>query len=47
MGFRAHGRREVVASFDGGTISSEGGVLLLREVDRQLKLLERLARCFN
>jgi hypothetical protein len=47
MGFCARGRREVVASFDGGTISSDGGVLLLREVDRRLKLIERLARCFS
>jgi ribosomal protein L32 len=45
--FRAHGRREVVASFDGGTISSDGGVLLLREVDRRLKLIERFSRCFS
>lgn len=47
MVFRAHGQREVVASFDGGTISSDGGVLLLREVDRRLKLVERLSRCFR
>jgi len=47
MEFGPHGRREVVASFDGGTISSDGGVLLLREVDRRLKLVERLAGCFR
>jgi len=47
MVFRAHAQREVVASFDGGTISSDGGVVLLREVDRRLKLVERLARCFS
>jgi hypothetical protein len=47
MVFRARGRREVVANFDGGTISSDGGVVLLQEVDRRLKLLERLARCFR
>lgn len=47
MVFGACGRREVVASFDGGTISSDGGVLLLREVDRRLELMPRLARCFR
>lgn len=47
MVFRAHGRREVVANFDGGTISSDGGVLLLGEVDRRLKLMQRLSRCFQ
>jgi hypothetical protein len=47
MEFARHGRREVVASFDGGTISSDGGALLLREVDRRLKLVERLAGCFR
>ena len=47
MVFRARGRREVVARFDGGTISSDGGVLLLREVDGRLRLIERLSRCFS
>jgi hypothetical protein len=47
MVFSGHGRREVVASFDGGTISSDGGALLLREVDRRLQLMERLAGCFR
>jgi hypothetical protein len=35
-----------VARFDGGTISSDGGALLLRETDRRLNLLPRLAECF-
>lgn len=46
FGFEACGRREIVARFDGGTISSEGGALLLRETDRRLNLLPRLAECF-
>ncbi len=45
--FERHGRREVVAKFDGGAMSSDGGALLLREVDRRLGLLGRLARCFR
>jgi len=46
FGFAAHFSREVVARFDGGTITSDGGALLLREVDRRLNLLPRLAECF-
>jgi hypothetical protein len=46
FGFEALGRREIVARFDGGTISSDGGALLLRETDKRLNLLPRLAECF-
>ncbi len=46
FGFEASGRREIVARFDGGTISSDGGALLLRQTDRRLNLLPRLAECF-
>jgi hypothetical protein len=35
-------RREVLARFDAGAISSDGGVLLLREVDRRINLLDRV-----
>jgi hypothetical protein len=35
-----------VARFDGGTISSDGGAFLLRQTDRRLNLLPRLAGCF-
>ena len=35
------------AQFDGGVISSDGGALLLREVDRRINLLPRLADCFE
>ncbi|MEM8952807.1 MAG: transposase [Verrucomicrobiota bacterium] len=34
---------KVLADFDGGDISQEGRVLLLREVERQLGLLDRAA----
>jgi hypothetical protein len=46
FGFQACGSREIVARFDGGTISSDGGALLLRQTDEQLDLLPRLAECF-
>jgi hypothetical protein len=36
----------VVARFDGGTITTDSGGLLLRETDRRLNLLPRLAECF-
>ena len=36
----------MTARFDGGYVSSDGGGLLLREVDRRIGLTERLARCF-
>jgi hypothetical protein len=46
FGFEASGRRAVVARFDGGTISSDGGAFLLRQTDKRLNLLSRLAGCF-
>ena len=45
--FARHFRRQVSARFDGGVISSDGGALLLREVDRRINLLPRLAACFE
>jgi hypothetical protein len=46
FGFEACGSREIVARFDGGTISSDGGAFLLRQTDKRLNLLPRLAECF-
>lgn len=37
-------RRSIEASFDGGEISSDGGALLLRQVDRRLELTAAIAR---
>ncbi len=45
--FQGIGRRSVVARLDGGSISSDGGGLLLREVDRRARILGRLAECFT
>lgn len=47
FGFAALYRREVVAQFDGGDITTDAGGLLLREVDRRLSLIERLGACFT
>ena len=35
-----------MARFDGGTISTDGGAFLLRQTDKRLNLLSRLAECF-
>jgi hypothetical protein len=40
-------RRGVQASFDSGTITSDAGALLLRQVDRQLNLSDAVAGVFN
>jgi hypothetical protein len=40
------GSREIVAEFSGGTISSDGGGLLLQETDSKLNLLTRFSQCF-
>lgn len=45
--FQSLGGREIVGRFDGGAISSDGGDVLLREVDQRLRLLERFAGCFR
>ena len=44
--FQDLGPRKVVADFSGGTLSSDAGVLLLRQVDRGLGVSRSLAGCF-
>ena len=41
------GRREVVAEFNGGTITSDAGGVLLREVEERTGLIARFAKCFD
>ncbi len=41
------GPRRVQADFSGGHLSSDGGVLLLRQIDRGLGLSRALAQCFQ
>ena len=45
--FQALGKREIVADFSGGTITSDGGGLLLREVEQRTAVLQRFAECFT
>ncbi|MDE2810632.1 MAG: transposase, partial [Gemmatimonadota bacterium] len=40
-------RKKVSAAFDGGLISSDGGLVLLREAERSLGLAETLAGCIR
>lgn len=41
------GRHKLVVSFTGGQLSSDGGLLLLKQVDEQLGLTARLAGCIR
>jgi len=41
------GPRQVVADFSGGALSTDGGALLLRQVDAHLGLTQTLAQCFE
>jgi hypothetical protein len=37
----------IVARFDGGRLSSDGGLLVLREIERRLSVADRLAACID
>lgn len=45
--FQPLGGREVTARFDGGTITSDAGALLLREVEVRSRIVGRFAECFD
>jgi len=45
--FEAHFSRQVVAAFDAGRLTTDGGALLLRGADRKIGLLRRVAGCFR
>jgi hypothetical protein len=45
--FQAQNRRQVVAKFDGGTISTDGGALLLREAEHLTGIIAGFAACFT
>jgi hypothetical protein len=44
LNFPGLGRRKIEANFEGGQVSSDGGVMLLRQADRWLGLTKRLAQ---
>ncbi|MBL8668795.1 MAG: IS1380 family transposase [Rhodospirillales bacterium] len=39
--------KEIVAAFDGGRLSSDGGLLVLREIEQRLEVADRLAACID
>jgi hypothetical protein len=45
--FQTNSALPIDAAFDGGLLSSEGGALLLAEVERHTGILARLAACFT
>jgi hypothetical protein len=45
--FHPLGAREVRVGFDGGAITSDGGGLLLREVEKRTGIVQRFAACFT
>jgi hypothetical protein len=45
--FQEAAGRDVIARFDGGALTSDGGAVLLREVDLRLGILKRFAGCFT
>lgn len=47
FGFQQLGGREIVARFNGGRVSSDGGGILLRETDERFRLIEKFASCFK
>src|SRR5271157_4602254 len=49
VGFEFHplNQRQIRARFDGGTITSDGGGLLLREVEKRTGILRQFAACFT
>src|SRR5712671_7146330 len=47
LGFHPLKQREIRAQFDGGAITSDGGGLLLREVEKRTGILRQFAACFT
>ena len=45
--FQGLGSRRVIAMFDAGHVSSDGGALLLREVELRTGILQRFGACFT
>lgn len=45
--FSSVGRKKVAADFTGGTLTSDAGGLLLREVDCRLGLIDRVSECLT
>jgi len=46
-GLSPAGGKTVVVKFDGGLLSSDGGVVVLREIAQRLRIAERMAACIK
>jgi hypothetical protein len=47
LDFPTLGRRQVLADFDGGDISTDGGALLLRKAEQLTGIIRQFAACFD
>jgi hypothetical protein len=47
FGFHPLRQRDIRAQFDGGAITTEGGGLLLREVEKRIGIVRQFAACFR
>src|SRR3954466_9591178 len=47
LDFPMLGSRQILADFDGGAISSDGGALLLRETEQLTGIIRQFAACFT
>ena len=47
FGFEPVEGRAVVAAFDAGAVTSDAGALLLGATDRAIRMMDRLASCFD
>jgi len=45
--FSSLNRKKMIANFKGGSIGSDGGLLLLREMDKQIGLTKKISKVFN
>ncbi len=39
--------RELIANFDGGLITSDGGIIWIAELDKKLGITEKFSKCFR
>jgi len=42
-----HQKKEIIANFEGGKITSDAGIIWLAELDQKLKITEQFAQCFQ
>jgi hypothetical protein len=46
LSFQDQNRRKVVGDFSGGTISSDAGCILLKEIEKKFNIISQLSKCF-